>query len=140
MRRWYDIVVREKENKKKSFSSNVSASDIGFSFYLLEYYSKSAILFKKFNEKEKKSRWSKDVLDESLDFYTKSSMEARTMYTKMTEKKKRDLDEKVIGLLREDIVSDDDNNSSPNRGSDHNNKEKKEVYADCSFFDDEEEE
>ena len=81
--RW-NIVVREKEDKKKSFSSNVSASDIGFSFCLLEYYSKSAILFKKFNEKEKKSRWSKDVLDESLDFYTKSSMDARTMYTNMT--------------------------------------------------------
>ena len=47
-----------------------------------------------------------DVLDESLDFYTKSSMEARMMYTNMMEKKKRDLDEKVICLLREDIVSD----------------------------------
>ena len=53
--RWVPMgKLNEKEKGKRSFSNNVSASDIGFGYYLLKYYGNSAIQFKNNNSKEKK--------------------------------------------------------------------------------------
>ena len=133
--RW-NYLVREQGDKKKSFTYNVSASDIGFVFYLLEFYSKSAILFKKQNEKEKKNRWSKETLNLSLDFYTDSSMQAREMYKDLSKESKQEIDDRVLDLLREDSSGDEEDGPR----SDQNEEEKKEVYADCSFFDNDDDE
>ena len=126
-------MVRDKEDKKRSFTYNVSASDIGFAFYLLEYYGKSAIKFKLTNEKTKKTRWSKIALTGSLDYYTSSSKEAREMYQKLAEKDKPTVDETVIEMLKED--DDGDEEKLKKAAQQQNDDSDKEVYADSSFFD-----
>ena len=130
--RWNGL-VRDKEDKKKSFTYNVSASDIGFAFYLLEYYGKAAIKFKLTNEKAKKSHWSKITLTGSLDYYTSGSKEAREMYQKLAEKDKPTVDETVIEMLKED--SDGDEENIKRAAQQQNDDSDKEVYADFSFFD-----
>ena len=60
--------LSEREKGKRSFTKNVSASDIGFCYYLLKYYGKSAMQFKNNNSKERKNRWSKESQESSLVF------------------------------------------------------------------------
>ena len=107
---------------------------MGFSLYLLEYYSKSAMLFKLNNNKEKKNRWSKDSLQESLRYYTRKSLEVRKMYSKYNEKDRKEIDVRVIELLRKESGGDDDDDDDLKEAA-KDNDSKEEVYADCSFYD-----
>ena len=130
--RWNILAKKDKEQKRRSFTYNVSPSDIGFSLYLLEYYSKSAILYRDKNIKEKKNHWSKETLTESLDFYTKKLVEAQKTYGKMSPEEKRQLDERVLELLNE---NDDEDEEFKRKPENDESTKKSEVYAGCSFFD-----
>ena len=121
---------RQRPKKEKLHVQRITVRHWFLAAYLLEYYSKSAILYKVKNIKEKKNRWSKETLTESLDFYTKKSVEAQKKYGKMSPEEKRQLDERVLELLNEN----DDEEFKRKPENDESTK-KSEVYAGCSFFD-----
>ena len=76
--RWKPITkTDEKDKEKQSFFKNVSASDMGFCYYLLKFYGNSALKYKHNNGKEKKSRWNREHQEKSIEYYSNMCHETK---------------------------------------------------------------
>ena len=95
----------EDEVNKQSFCACVSASDVGFSIYLLSYYNKNMDILKKDKsegdsddyEKQndesthRKKRWSNQAYKIALDKYSNWCRNIKNVMVKLTDNEKKEL-------------------------------------------------
>ena len=126
------IVAKDKH--KCSFFGNVSASDVGFCYYLLEYYSPSALHYKDENEKKRRNPWNKDSHLESVDFYSKNSKRVKDLFLRYGKEEKDEIDARVLAVLREGLEDKESPLLDSNNYDVIDEEEGHEVFAESTFF------